>query len=85
MRGRTVSINSLGAQDDGASRLRRLLAGPGAGQVGGPAPSRVPTMWIQGLWDQEDIWGAIHCYQALKAQGQVDHNYLVMGPWRHSQ
>jgi hypothetical protein len=48
-------------------------------------PSRVPTMWIQGLWDQEDIWGAIHCYQALKAQGQVDHNYLVMGPWRHSQ
>ena len=48
-------------------------------------PSQVPTMWIQGLWDQEDMWGAIHCYQALKAQGQVDHNYLVMGPWRHSQ
>ena len=48
-------------------------------------PSPVPTMWIQGLWDQEDMWGAIHCYLALKAQGQVDHNYLVMGPWRHSQ
>lgn len=48
-------------------------------------PSQVPTMWIQGLWDQEDMWGAIHCYLALKAQGQVDHNYLVMGPWRHSQ
>ena len=48
-------------------------------------PSRVPTMWIQGLWDQEDIWGAIHCYLALKAQGQLDRNYLVMGPWRHSQ
>jgi hypothetical protein len=42
-------------------------------------------MWIQGLWDQEDMWGAIHCYLALKAKGQVDHNYLVMGPWRHSQ
>jgi putative CocE/NonD family hydrolase len=48
-------------------------------------PSRVPTMWIQGLWDQEDMWGAIHCYLTLKAQGQADHNYLVMGPWSHSQ
>ncbi len=48
-------------------------------------PSQVPTMWVQGLWDQEDMWGAIHCYLALKAKGQEDHNYLVMGPWRHSQ
>jgi putative CocE/NonD family hydrolase len=48
-------------------------------------PSAVPTMWIQGLWDQEDMWGAIHCYLSLKAKGQADHNYLVMGPWRHSQ
>jgi len=48
-------------------------------------PSQVPTMWLQGLWDQEDMWGAIHCYLALKAKGQADHNYLVMGPWRHSQ
>jgi len=48
-------------------------------------PSQVPTMWIQGLWDQEDMWGAIHCYLALKSKGQADHNYLVMGPWRHSQ
>jgi hypothetical protein len=48
-------------------------------------PSQVPTMWLQGLWDQEDMWGAIHCYLALKAKGQTDHNYLVMGPWRHSQ
>src|SRR6266446_6844560 len=48
-------------------------------------PSQVPTMWVQGLWDQEDMWGAIHCYLALKAKGLVDRNYLVMGPWRHSQ
>jgi putative CocE/NonD family hydrolase len=48
-------------------------------------PSQVPTMWIQGLWDQEDMWGAIHSYMELKAKGQADHNYLVMGPWRHSQ
>ncbi len=48
-------------------------------------PAAVPSMWVQGLWDQEDMWGAIHCYLALKAKGQADHNYLVMGPWRHSQ
>src|SRR3974377_328923 len=54
-------------------------------KVIGGRPLKVPTMWIQGLWDQEDMWGSIHCYLALKAQGQADHNYLVMGPWRHSQ
>ena len=48
-------------------------------------PSQVPSMWIQGLWDQEDMWGAIQSYLALKTAGQSDHNYLVMGPWRHSQ
>jgi hypothetical protein len=48
-------------------------------------PSQVPTMWIQGLWDQEDMWGAIQTYLALKGKGLTDHNHLVMGPWRHSQ
>ncbi|HXO04515.1 MAG TPA: CocE/NonD family hydrolase [Candidatus Sulfotelmatobacter sp.] len=49
-------------------------------------PLKVPTMWLQGLWDQEDMWGAIHCYEAAEPQDtQNDKNYLVMGPWRHSQ
>ncbi|MDQ1473675.1 MAG: uncharacterized protein QOJ99_5155 [Bryobacterales bacterium] len=48
-------------------------------------PSQVPTMWVQGLWDQEDMWGAIHSYLALQAAGKADRNFLVMGPWRHSQ
>jgi putative CocE/NonD family hydrolase len=48
-------------------------------------PGKVPTMWLQGLWDQEDMWGAIHSYEAMKAAGFGDTNYLVMGPWRHSQ
>jgi putative CocE/NonD family hydrolase len=49
-------------------------------------PLKVPTMWLQGLWDQEDMWGAIHCYTAVEPQDtQNDKNYLVMGPWRHSQ
>ncbi|MES2255385.1 MAG: CocE/NonD family hydrolase [Pseudomonadota bacterium] len=47
-------------------------------------PSSVPTMWEQGLFDQEDMWGAIHAWTALKDAGHGDNNYLVMGPWRHS-
>src|SRR2546422_7280486 len=49
-------------------------------------PLTVPTMWIQGLWDQEDMWGAIHCYLASEPKdARNDKNFLVMGPWRHSQ
>jgi len=49
-------------------------------------PLKVPTLWEQGLWDQEDMWGAVHSYLALKAAGTPDSmNHLVMGPWRHSQ
>ncbi|MGC1549006.1 MAG: CocE/NonD family hydrolase [Rhodanobacter sp.] len=48
-------------------------------------PSNVPTMWLQGLWDQEDIYGAVHAWEALKKAGHGDNNHLVMGPWWHSQ
>ena len=48
-------------------------------------PSNVPTIWEQGLWDQEDIYGAITAWEALKAKGKIGNNFLVMGPWRHSQ
>jgi len=49
-------------------------------------PLTVPTMWIQGLWDQEDMWGAIHSYEAVEPKDTGnDKNFLVMGPWRHSQ
>ena len=48
-------------------------------------PSNVPTIWEQGLWDQEDMYGAITAWEALKAKGKLGNNHLVMGPWRHSQ
>ncbi len=49
-------------------------------------PLKVPTMWLQGLWDQEDMWGANHAYQAMEGRDSGNNrNYLVMGPWRHSQ
>ncbi len=48
-------------------------------------PLKVPVMWEQGLWDQEDMWGAIHCYLAIEPKDtNNDMNFLVMGPWRHS-
>src|SRR5215813_6966194 len=54
-------------------------------KVMGEQPLTVPVMWIQGLWDQEDMWGAIHCYLAVEPKDtNNDKNYLVMGPWRHS-
>jgi uncharacterized protein len=48
-------------------------------------PSDVPTLWEQGLWDQEDMWGANHSWLALKAVGHEANNWLVLGPWYHSQ
>ncbi|TQK10552.1 CocE/NonD family hydrolase [Herbaspirillum sp. SJZ107] len=47
-------------------------------------PSSVPTMWLQGLWDQEDMYGAVVTWEALRAKG-MSNNHLVMGPWAHSQ
>jgi putative CocE/NonD family hydrolase len=47
---------------------------------------KVPTMLVQSLWDQEDIYGNMALYRALKA-GQADTSnlYLVIGPWFHHQ
>jgi putative CocE/NonD family hydrolase len=60
-----------------AGALDRLIA---------KLPPTVPTMWEQGLYDQEDMWGAIHSYRALKRDPKAGSlNFLVMGPWFHSQ
>ncbi len=57
--------------------LDKLIAGK---------PLTVPTMWLQGLWDQEDMWGATHCYPAWEPKDTGnDKNFLVLGPWCHSQ
>jgi len=49
-------------------------------------PLTVPTIWLQGLWDQEDMWGAIHSYIAVEPKDIAnDKNFLIMGPWFHSQ
>jgi putative CocE/NonD family hydrolase len=49
-------------------------------------PLTVPTIWLQGLWDQEDMWGAVHSYAAIEPKDRGnDKNFLIMGPWFHSQ
>ncbi|MFC0168437.1 CocE/NonD family hydrolase [Pseudoduganella danionis] len=48
-------------------------------------PLKVPTMTVVGYWDQEDIYGAYAVYAALEAKDTDNrHNFLVVGPWRHS-
>ena len=47
---------------------------------------KVPVMWEQGLWDQEDMYGANHSWAALEPKDSDNtRNFLVIGPWRHSQ
>jgi putative CocE/NonD family hydrolase len=49
-------------------------------------PLTVPVMIVHALWDQEDIYGPMHVYKALKPK-DTEHNklFLVMGPWFHHQ
>ena len=49
-------------------------------------PLSVPTMLVQSLWDQEDIYGAMAVYRALKPKDtNNDKVFLTLGPWHHGQ
>jgi putative CocE/NonD family hydrolase len=49
-------------------------------------PLKVPTMLVDSLWDQEDIYGATAVYKAIKPKDtHNDMVFLVMGPWHHGQ
>jgi len=49
-------------------------------------PLKVPVMLVDSLWDQEDIYGAIAVYKAIKPKDtENDKVFLVMGPWHHGQ
>jgi hypothetical protein len=46
----------------------------------------VPVMLVHSLWDQEDIYGNIAVYNAIKPQDVDDSKvFLVVGPWFHHQ
>ncbi len=49
-------------------------------------PLKVPVMLVHGLWDQEDIYGAIAVYKAIEPKDtRNDQVFLVIGPWYHGQ
>src|SRR5262249_21131224 len=49
-------------------------------------PLKVPVMLVGGLWDQEDIYGAVAVYKAIKPKDTSnDKVYMVLGPWYHGQ
>ena len=49
-------------------------------------PLKVPVMLVDSLWDQEDIYGAMAVYKAIKPKDtDNDKVFLVIGPWHHGQ
>jgi putative CocE/NonD family hydrolase len=49
-------------------------------------PLKVPVMLVHSLWDQEDIYGALAVYKAIKPKDtNNDKVFLVLGPWHHGQ
>jgi len=49
-------------------------------------PLKVPVMLVHSLWDQEDIYGALAVYKAVKPKDtNNDKVFLVLGPWHHGQ
>ena len=49
-------------------------------------PLKVPVMLVHGLWDQEDIYGALAVYRAIEPKDtDNDRVFLVLGPWYHGQ
>ncbi len=49
-------------------------------------PLKVPVMLVHSLWDQEDIYGAMAVYKAIKPLDTAnDKVFLVLGPWHHGQ
>ena len=74
---------------------RKLLAHPGydawwkdqaVDKILAAQPLKVPVMLVHSLWDQEDIYGAIAVYKAIKPKDTTnDKVFLVLGPWHHGQ
>ncbi len=42
-------------------------------------------LWVGGLFDAEDCFGAWNCYKATAKQSPQTNSRLVMGPWYHGQ
>jgi len=47
--------------------------------------SAVPTLFVGGFWDQEDMFGPQEAYARLELHDTPHENFLVIGPWNHGQ
>ena len=43
----------------------------------------IPVLVVGGWFDAEDLFGALHTYEAIEKQSPANNNRLVMGPWTH--
>jgi uncharacterized protein len=43
----------------------------------------IPVLVVGGWFDAEDLFGALHTYEAIEKQSVANNNRLVMGPWTH--
>ena len=49
-------------------------------------PLAVPLMLVAGEWDQEDLYGALAVYRALKSKDPEHQKlFLTLGPWYHGE
>jgi putative CocE/NonD family hydrolase len=46
---------------------------------------KVPILLVHSLWDQEDIYGALSVYKAIKPLDKDNEVSIVLGPWHHGQ
>ena len=42
-------------------------------------------LWVGGLFDAEDLWGAWNTFKATDKQSPETNNRIVMGPWNHGR
>jgi uncharacterized protein len=45
----------------------------------------VPTLFVGGFWDQEDMFGPQEAYAKAESHDAHQENFLVLGPWNHGQ
>jgi putative CocE/NonD family hydrolase len=45
----------------------------------------VPTLFVGGFWDQEDMFGPQEAYAKVEPHDAQHENFIVIGPWNHGQ
>ena len=45
----------------------------------------VPTLFVGGFWDQEDMFGPQEAYSKIEPHDSHHQNFIVLGPWNHGQ